>query len=194
MKVLLACEYSGTVREAFNKKGHDVLSCDLEPSDVPGNHYQGDIFDVLYQEWDLMIAFPPCTYLSNAGAKHLYPKGKLNVERYKKGLVAKQFFTELLESEHIEKICVENPISSRIFEMPPFSQEIQPYEYGHPISKKTRLWLKNLPLLEPTNIVDKSESCKGHAGTWINQGGKDRQKRRSQFFTGWADAMAEQWG
>lgn len=196
MKVLVACEYSGTVRDAFLEKGHDAMSCDILPTESPGPHYEGDIFDVLYEEdWDLMIAHPPCTYLSNAGARHLYPtKGVLNIDRYNKGMEAKEFFMKLWKVEHINKVCVENPISSKVFEMPKHSQEIQPYEYGHPLSKKTRLWLRNLPPLIPTNIVDKTESCDGAKGSWYNQGGLDRQKRRAKFFQGWADAMAEQWG
>jgi hypothetical protein len=156
MKVLVACEYSGTVREAFRKRGHDAISCDIIPTEIDGPHYEGDIFDILYDDWDMMIAHPPCTYLSNAGAKHLYPqKGVLNVERYEKGMEAKDFFMKLWEVTHIPKVCVENPISSKVFEMPMHTQEIQPYEYGHPLSKRTRLWLRNLPLLQPTNIVER---------------------------------------
>tara|TARA_R100001463_G_C3457107_1_gene214402 strand:+ start:121 stop:714 length:594 start_codon:yes stop_codon:yes gene_type:complete len=195
MKVLVACEYSGTVREAFRKRGHNAISCDIIPTEIDGPHYQGNIFDILYEDWDIMIAHPPCTYLSNAGARHLYPqKGVLNVERYAKGMEAKEFFMKLWTVEHIPKVCVENPISSKVFEMPEHSQEIQPYEYGHALSKKTRLWLRNLPLLVPTNIVEKKENCHGAEGSWYNRGGLDRQKRRAKFFQGWADAMAEQWG
>ena len=195
MKVLIACEYSGTVREAFAARGHDAWSCDILPTDIPtSKHYEGDIFDVLYEEWDLLIAHPPCTYISNAGARHLYPGGVLNQERYEKGLLAKQFFMELYLVEHIDKVCVENPISSKIFDMPKHTQVIQPYEYGHPLSKHTRLWLRNLPLLVPTNIVDKTENCHGAKGSWINKGGISRQKDRAKTFQGWADAMAEQWG
>ncbi len=195
MRVLIACEYSGTVREAFRKRGHDAMSCDIIPTEIPGPHYEGDIFDVLYEDWDLMIAHPPCTYLSNAGARHLYPtKGQLNLERFQKGLEAKDFFMQLWRVPHIDKVCVENPISSKVFQMPPHSQEIQPYEYGHPLSKRTRLWLRNLPPLMPTDIVEKTENCHGAKGTWYNKGGLDRQKRRAKFFQGWADAMADQWG
>ncbi len=196
MRILIACEYSATVREAFAKKGHDVMSCDIKPTDVPGPHYQGDIFDVLYQDWDMMIAHPPCTYLSNAGARFLYPGGKengMNMERYEKGMEAREFFMKLYDANHIPKICVENPISSKVFELPTHTQTIQPYEYGHPFKKATRLWLKGLPPLEPTNIVDTSQSTKV-PGNWFNKGGKERQKNRSKFFDGFADAMAEQWG
>ena len=194
MNVLVACEYSGTVRDAFIKRGHNAVSCDLLPSETDGPHIKGDVLNVVDGKWDLMIAHPPCTYLSNAGARHLYPNGELNKERYKKGLKAKKFFLRLWGQDHIPRICVENPISSKVFEMPPHTQQIQPYEYGHPLSKKTRLWLKNLPLLQPTNIVEKAENCHGAKGSWYNQGGLDRQKRRAKFFQGWADAMADQWG
>tara|TARA_B100001094_G_scaffold306562_1_gene337445 strand:- start:786 stop:1373 length:588 start_codon:yes stop_codon:yes gene_type:complete len=195
MRILIACEYSATVREAFAKKGHDVMSCDIEPTDVPGPHYQGDIFDVLYQDWDMMIAHPPCTYLSNAGARFLYPGGKengINMERYTKGLEAKEFFMKLYDA-NIPKICVENPISSKVYNLPTHTQTIQPFEYGHPFKKATRLWLKGLPPLEPTNIVDTAQSTKV-PGNWFNKGGVERQKNRSKFFEGFADAMAEQWG
>ena len=196
MKVLIACEHSGTVREAFRKKGHDAISCDIIPTEIDGPHYQGDIFDILYDDWDMMIAHPPCTYLSNAGARHLYPGGKdkgMNMERYEKGMEAKDFFMELWEVAHIPKVCVENPISSLVYDMPRHSQTIQPWQYGHPFTKATRLWLRNLPALEPTNVVDKAESTKV-PGNWFNKGGLERQKNRSKFFQGWADAMADQWG
>ena len=192
MKVLVACEYSGIVRDAFAAKGHNAWSCDILPTESPGNHYQGDVLEHLDKGWDLMIAHPPCTYLSNAGARYLYPKGKLNEDRYKLGLKAKEFFMALYNAP-INKICVENPISSRIFALPKYTQTIQPYEYGHPVQKKTCLWLKNLPELKPTNIIYKRQSTK-IPGNWFNKGGKDRQKNRSKFFTGIAEAMADQWG
>ena len=190
-KVLVACEYSGTVRDAFASKGHEAWSCDILPSETPGNHIQDDVLKHLDKGWDLMIAHPPCTYLSNAGARFLYPKGILNEERYKLGLKAKEFFMALYNAP-IDKICVENPISSKIFELPKHTQTVQPYEYGHPYSKNTRLWLKNLPELKPTNIINKKQSTK-IPGNWFNKGGKDRQKNRSKFFTGIAKAMAAQW-
>ena len=194
MKVLIACEYSGIVRDAFTVKGHDAWSCDLLPTESKGNHIQDDVLKHLDKGWDLMIAHPPCTYLSNAGARFLYPKGKLNKDRYKLGLKAKEFFMALYNAP-INKICVENPISSKIFELPKHTQTIQPYEYGHLFSKNTRLWLKNLPKLKPTSIKNKCivQSTK-IAGNWFNKGGKDRQKNRSKFFTGIAKAMADQWG
>ena len=192
MKILIACEYSGIVRDAFTRKGHDAWSCDILPTESPGNHFQGDVLEYLDKGWDLMIAHPPCTYLSNAGARFLYPKGKLNEDRYKLGLKAKDFFMKLYNAP-IDKICVENPISSKIFALPKHTQTIQPYEYGHPFSKSTRLWLKNLPELKPTNITNKKQSTK-IPGNWFNKGGKDRQKNRSKFFDGFANAMADQWG
>ena len=129
MRILVACEYSGTVREAFSKLGHEAWSCDLEDTDDPGNHYQGDVFDILYEDWDLLVAHPPCTYLSNAGARHLWKGGELNQERYAKGLIAKEFFMKLLNAEHIPQRAIENPIQSKIYELPPHTQTIQPYDF-----------------------------------------------------------------
>lgn len=194
MKVLVACEFSGTVRDAFLKRGHYAMSCDLLPCDsqASGDHYQGDVLNILDHGWDLMIAHPPCTYLSNAGAKHLYPKKVLNQDRLKLGLEAKEFFMQLLSSP-IPKICIENPIPSKVFGLPQYHQIIQPYEFGHPFQKKTCLWLKNLPPLMATMYVQKQESTKV-AGNWFNKGGKLRQKNRAKTFDGIADAMAAQWG
>ena len=193
MRVLVACEYSGTVRDAFIRAGHYAASCDLLPSDSPlGDHYQCSVLDILDHDWDLMIAHPPCTYLSNAGAVHLYPKKVLNQERLKQGLEAKEFFMQLLASP-IEKIAIENPVPSKIFGLPQYHQVIQPYEFGHPFQKKTCLWLKNLPPLMATMYVQHNESTKV-AGNWFNKGGKDRQKNRAKTFDGIANAMAAQWG
>ena len=198
MKVLIACEYSGIVRDAFAAKGNNAWSCDILTTVSLGNHSQGDLVDHLNQIWDLMIAHPPCTYLSNAGARFLYPKGKLNEDRYKLGLKAKEFFMALYNAP-INKICVENPISSRIFALPKHTQTIQPYEYGHPFSKNTRLWLKNLPKLKPTDIIQKYKPLLPS-----NSGGKKRGqsyhysviwgKPASKFWKGIAQAMADQWG
>jgi hypothetical protein len=192
LKILVACEFSGKVRDAFAKLGHDAWSCDIIPTDSPGNHYQGDVLDILDQGWDLMIAHPPCTYLSNAGARFLYPKGVLNPERLAKGLEAKEFFMAL-HNANIPKICIENPVPSTVYGLPRYSQIIQPYEYGHPYQKKTCLWLKGLPKLQPTNIVTERQSSKV-PGNWFNKGGKERQKNRAETFQGIADAMADQWG
>lgn len=192
MRVLVACEENQRVCSAFRKRGHEAYSCDiLECSGGhPEWHIQDDVLKHLDKNWDLIIAHPPCTYLSNAGARALYPKGVLNQERYKKGLEAKEFFMKLLNAP-CDKICVENPISSRIFNMPPYTQEIQPYMFGEPYSKKTRLWLKGLPLLRPTNIVEYKNTKNSD---WYNKGGYDRQRNRSKTFEGIAEAMAEQWG
>ncbi len=193
MKILIACEYSATVRDAFRKLGHDAWSCDIIQTDGdPTYHIQGDVLEVLNQGWDMMIAHPPCTYLSNAGARHLYPKGILNQERYKNGLEAKEFFMKLYNA-NIPLIAIENPIPSKIYELPKYTQTIQPYEFGHPFKKKTCLWLKGLPKLQPTNIVETAESTKV-PGNWFNKGGKGRQKNRAKTFQGIANAMAEQWG
>ena len=194
MKVLIACEESQRVCTAFREKGHEAYSCDIEPCSGghPEWHIQDDVLKHLDKSWDLIIAHPPCTYLSNAGARFLYPKGVLNKERLAKGLEAKEFFMKLYNA-NCPKICVENPVSSKIFDMPPHTQEIQPFEFGHPFKKKTRLWLKGLEPLKPTEIVEVSESTK-IAGNWFNKGGKDRQKNRSKTFEGIAKAMAEQWG
>jgi len=193
MRVLVACEYSGKVREAFRALGHDAWSCDLLPADDGSEfHYQGSVLDILEDGWDLMIGHPPCTYLSNAGARHLYPKGVLNQDRLALGMDAKEFFMTLYNAP-IDKICLENPIPSKVYGLPQYTQTVQPYEFGHPTSKKTCLWLKNLEPLQPTNIVDKVESTK-IPGNWFNKGGKDRWKKRSETFQGIADAMAQQWG
>ena len=192
MRVLIACEMSGRVRDAFKALGHDAWSCDILPTLQQGNHIQGDALEVVKWGWDLMIAHPPCTYLSNAGARHLYPQKVLNTDRLQKGLTAKELFMALWEAP-IEKICIENPVPSKVFGLPPYGQVIQPWEYGHPFSKKTCLWLKGLPPLMPTDIVGRTESTKV-AGNWFNKGGKDRQVNRSVTFQGIADAMASQWG
>jgi len=192
MKVLVACEYSGTVRDAFIARGHEAMSCDIIPTDVPGPHYQGDVRDVLDDGWDLMIAHPPCTYLSNAGARFLYPKGKLNRARLKLGMEGRAFFMTLWNAD-IPMIAIENPTPSRVFNLPRYDQVIQPYEFGHPVQKRTCLWLKGgLPPLDPTRIVKERRSTK--YSPWFNKGGKDRQKNRAKTFDGIAKAMASQWG
>lgn len=210
MKILVACEESQRVCTAFRKKGHEAYSCDLQACSGghPEWHIMQDVIPLLNGncefetvdrtkhkiegKWDLIIAHPPCTYLSNAGARFLYPKGVLNENRLNLGLAAKEFFMKLYNAD-CEKICVENPIPSQVFGLPKYSQTVQPYEHGHPLKKKTCFWLKNLPLLQPTNIVDLRESTKT-AGNWFNKGGKDRQKNRAKTFEGIAEAMAEQWG
>ena len=210
MKVLVACEESQRVCIAFRKKGHESYSCDIVECSGghPEWHIKQDVLPLIGGDckfttcdgelhtisgkWDMIIAHPPCTYISNAGARFLYPKGVLNEKRLRKGCEAKEFFMAIYNAD-CEKICVENPIPSKVFELPEYSQTVQPYEHGHPFKKKTCLWLKNLPLLKPTNIVDARESTK-IAGNWFNKGGKDRQKNRAKTFEGIAEAMAEQWG
>lgn len=201
MKILVACEESQAVTIELRKLGHEAYSCDVIPCSGghPEWHFQQDVRPLLKQKWDMIIAFPPCTYLSNAGACRLYPKkGQIDPVRYKKGLEAKEFFMMFYNAD-CPKIAIENPVSSKVFEMPKHTQEIQPWQFGHPYTKKTRLWLKGLPELLPTNIVvPVSPYCP--AGT----GRKDRSKygaakrgedakNRAKTFPGVAKAMAEQW-
>ncbi len=207
MRVLVACEESQAVTIELRKLGHEAFSCDiLECSGGhPEWHIQEDVLPLLggrcsfhtedesmcsiTENWDMIIAFPPCTYLSNAGARHLFPGGVLNEERYAKGLEAKEFFLSFLNAD-CPRIAVENPVSSTIYKMPKFTQEIQPWQFGHPVQKRTRLWLKGLPNLQPTCIVDPKTNCH-ESGSWFMKGGKNRQRNRSKTFPGIAKAMAE---
>ena len=201
MKILVACEESQCVTMELRRLGHEAYSCDIEPPSGgrPEWHIQGDVLPLLSQCWDMIIAFPPCTYLSNAGACRLYPrKGELDINRYHKGLAAKEFFLKFLNAD-CPRIAVENPVSSRIFEMPPHTQEIQPYMFGHPYTKKTRLWLKGLPPLTPTQLVEPigpyipaGTGRKDHTKYGAAKRGEDA-KNRSKTFIGIAKAMAEQW-
>lgn len=211
-KVLVACEESQRVCSEFRRLGHEAYSADiLECSGGhPEWHIKGDVVPLLNgrrmfetmdgtshsieERWDLIIGHPPCTYISNAGARFLYPQGQLNEQRLKQGIEATHFFLRILYAD-CDRIAVENPIPSRVYCLPPYTQIIQPYEYGHPYSKKTCLWLKGLPELEPTDLVprDAIQSTK-IAGNWFNKGGKERQKNRAKTFTGIAKAMATQWG
>lgn len=163
-----------------------LINGDCEFNTVDGTHH------VVDGEWDLLICHPPCTYLSNAGARHLWKNHVLNQERYAKGLEAKDFFMQFINAK-CEHIVVENPTPSKVYELPSYQQTIQPYEYGHPFKKTTRLWEKGVPQIFPTNIVEQRESTK-IAGNWYNKGGKERQKNRSKTFEGIAQAMADQWG
>jgi len=194
MKILVACEESQAVCIAFRELWHEAYSCDILPCSWghPERHIQWDVLEQLYKGWDMMIAHPPCTYLSNAGARFLYPKSVLNKERYAKGLEAKEFFMKLYNAP-IDKICVENPIPSKIYWLPQYTQTIEPYQFWHPYKKKTCLRLKNLQPLTPTNVSSKPESTK-IAGNWFNKWGKDRQKNRSKTFPWIAKAMAQQRG
>lgn len=196
MKVLVACEYSGIVRDAFIAKGHDAMSCDLLPTDIPGLHYQGDVFDIINEGWDLMIAHPPCTYLTNAGVCHLHK----DEARWKLLDEGAAFFKRLLDAP-IAKKAIENPImhkyaKERIGGIKQ-SQVIQPYMFGHMEQKATCLWLTGLPLLKSTNNVKeammrlpKNERERLH----YLPPSRDRWKIRSKTFQGIAEAMAEQWG
>ena len=190
MKALIACEYSGTVRDAFIAQGHDAISCDLLPTDAPGPHYQGDVRDILNDGFDLMIAHPPCTHLAVSGARWFKDKQKEQAEALD--------FVRLLLNAPIDKIALENPISIISSRIRKPSQIIQPWQFGHPESKSTCLWLKNLPTLVPTEILSLPES-----GRWNNQTpsgqnklgpSEDRWKIRSATYKGIAQAMAEQWG
>lgn len=194
MKVLVACEESQAVTIELRKLGHEAYSCDiLECSGGhPEWHLQQDVTPLLDKDWDMIIGFPPCTYLSNAGARHLYRGGLLNKERYELGLKGKELFMKIYNAP-CPRICIENPTPSKIYGLPEYTQVIQPYYFGHPYTKRTLLWLKGLPKLEYTNVVKPEQSCRT-AGNWFNKGGKDRQRNRAKTFPGVAKAMAEQWG
>lgn len=191
MRVLVACELSGAVRDAFIAKGNDAMSCDLEPTERPGPHHQGDVLDILADNWDMVIAFPPCTHLASSGARYFAEKRADG--RQQQGVEFFKAFT-ILDCPW----AIENPIGimSRLYHKP--DQIIQPWQFGHPESKATCLWLNRLPLLQPTNILDCPIS-----GTWSNQtpSGQNklspsptRAKQRSITYQGIADAMANQWG
>ena len=192
MKILVACEYSGTVRDAFRKKGHDAWSCDILPTETNSQyHYQCDVTELLKQKWDMIIAFPPCTKTSNAGAKHLWRGHKLNIPRYYEGLCGKALFMAILNAD-CPRIAVENPVPSAIFDFPKPTQTIEPYYFGDPRHKKTLLWLKGLEPLVADNMVDPTSECHS-AGTWFMKGGKERQRNRAKLSHEIARAMAEQW-
>ena len=196
MRVLIACEHSGMVRDAFVRAGHYALSCDLLPSEQPGEHYQGNIMDILHDGWDLMIAHPPCTFLCSSGIHW----NKRRPERAIQTEDALAFVEKLLNA-NIDRIALENPIgiiSSRIRKP---DQIIQPYQFGHDASKATCLWLKNLPKLKPTQFVEpRYIDGKPRWGNQTDSGqnklppSKDRWKIRSETYAGIAEAMARQWG
>jgi len=184
MKVLVACEYSGIVREAFAALGHDAMSCDLLPTEQPGNHYQGDVRDVIEEEWDLMIAHPPCTDLAVSGNAHM--AAKIADGRTQAGL---DFVRFLMLQPHIPRIAVENPVSVIASKIRRSDQTVQPWQFGHGEVKGTCFWLKNLPLLTPTDIVT------GREPRVANMPPSDtRWLERSRTFPGIAAAMAAQWG
>lgn len=216
MNVLVACEESQRVCTAFRERGHNAFSCDIEPCSGghPEWHIMQDVIPLLNGrcsfktmdgiehsidgKWDLIIAHPPCTYFSTAGANWLFRGGKLDEERYKKGLEMKELFMDIYNAD-CEKIAIENPVVMKIWELPKHTQEIQPYQFGHPFTKKTRLWLKGLPELRPTEIVEP-------VAKWVSCGNRTNREKQNQAvckaftneraktFDGVAKAMADQWG
>jgi hypothetical protein len=193
MRVLIACEFSGIVRDNFILQGHDAISCDLLPSERPGPHYQGDVFDIIDDGFDLIIAHPPCTYLCSSGLHWNKRRPERQIETDK----AIEFVQRLLNA-NISKIALENPIGCISSKIRKPDQIIQPWQFGHAESKSTCLWLKRLPLLQPTCIVQKPES-----GVWLNQTPSGQNKlgpsetrwiERSRTYLGIAEAMAKQWG
>lgn len=196
MNILIACEFSGIVRDCFRDKGHDAWSCDIIDSERPAYHIKDDVLNIIAKyKIDLMIAHPPCTYLCNSGAKHLYlgmnKYNGINEQRWDLMESAADFFVDLMNS-NIPKICIENPImhghAKRIIKANQ-TQIIQPYEFGHGETKATCLWLKNLPMLKPTNIVEGRD-----ARIHKMPPGENRWKERSRTYLGIAKAMAQQWG
>ncbi len=192
MRVLVACEFSGVVRRAFRERGHDAWSCDLLPAEDGERHFHfmENVIYRLRESWDLMIAHPPCQFLSNSGVRWLYEKGtrKPAPERWKQMREAARFFQEMLYA-NIPRIAVENPVQHRHARLPKHTQIIQPWMFGHGETKATCLWLKNLPKLVPTNIVEGRE-----ARVHKMAPGPNRWKERSRTYQGIADAMADQWG
>lgn len=193
MRILVACEFSGTVRDAFRSRGHDAVSCDLLPTEKPGPHVVGDALQCLHLGWDLLIAHPPCTYLANSGARWLYKGGgqNIDVQRWERLEAGARFFVALLNCG-IPKIAIENPIPHKYASAMigyKHSQIVHPWQFGHGETKATCLWLRNLPPLRPTRIVDGRTPRVHH-----ERPGPDRWKVRSLTYRGIADAMAAQWG
>jgi site-specific DNA-cytosine methylase len=196
MRVLVACEYSGRVRDAFLARGHEAMSCDLLPTDSPGPHYEGDVRDVLYDGWDLLIAHPPCTYLSVSGM-HWTTRGLRDPKLTEDALD----FVRLLMQAPIRAKCIENPVSVISSRIRKPDQIVHPYQFGHDASKKTCLWLENLPKLIPTQLIEpRVVNGKMRWGNQTDSGqnklapSKDRWKVRSETYEGLAQAMAQQWG
>jgi site-specific DNA-cytosine methylase len=196
MRVLVACEFSGTVRDAFANAGHDAMSCDLEPTLKPGKHYQGNVMDIIDDGWDLMIAHPPCTHLAVSGARHF--SKKIADGRQQQGI---DFFLDLANC-NIDMYAIENPIGIMSTKYRKPEQIINPWEFGHSVTKSTCLWLKGLPPLKPTNIVDKGSVWVAKSGKRMSQWyydtsclpPRERERERNKTFQGIADAMADQWG
>lgn len=201
LKVLVACEESQTVCKAFRELGHEAYSCDIQDCSGghPEWHLKQDVLPLLHQHWDLIIAHPPCTYMSKAGARWMYPTaGNLSEERYKLSQQAKDFFMEFYNCD-CEHVAIENPVPLKVVGLPKPTQSIQPYEFGEPYSKKTLLWLKGLPLLKPTNILtEHTPWMPSNTGGFSRGQGGSRgiahdPKTASKTFQGIADAMAKQW-
>lgn len=201
MRILVACEESQAVTIELRRLGHEAYSCDLEPCSGghPEWHLQVDALELLKMRWDMILAFPPCTYMTNAGAVRMRVRGEIVPERYAKAMEAKEFFLRFYYAD-CPRIAIENPTPMKIVGLPPYTQAIQPYEFGHPYSKRTCLWLRGLPLLKPTEIVAEhtpyvNGGCKDAHGNYRRfQGRNERdQKTRSKTFPGIAKAMAEQW-
>ena len=201
MRILVACEESQAVTIELRKLGHEAYSCDIEECSGghPEWHLQVDALELLKMKWDMIIAFPPCTYMTNAGAVRMRVKGEIDQERYRKAMEAKNFFMQFYNAD-CPKIAIENPTPMRIIGLPPYTQAVQPYYFGHPFSKRTCLWLKGLQPLMPTEIMTYHEpyvngGCKDAHGKYRRfQGRRERDARtRSKTFPGIAKAMAEQW-
>ena len=218
MKILVACEESQQVCTEFRKLGHEAYSCDIEP--CSGGHMEWHIQDDVLQlldggcgfhtmdgvehkivgRWDMVIAFPPCTYMANAGAVRMRVKGEIVQERYQEAMKAKAFFMRIMQAD-CEKIAIENPTPMKLVGLPPYTQVVQPYEFGHPYSKRTCLWLKGLPPLIPTKILTKHEpyvngGYKDSYGSYKRFKGRNERdpKTRAKTFHGIAQAMAMEWG
>jgi hypothetical protein len=201
MKVLLACEESQAVTKEFRALGHQAYSCDVLPTsgENPEWHIQGDVLNYLNDGWDMIIGFPPCTYMTNAGAVWMYPKkGQVDPLRLEKAIQAKEFFMAIYNAK-ATYIAIENPLPMKIVGLPDKSQVIQPYEFGDPYSKKTCLWLKNLPMLKPTNVLTEYQPFINGGGGRLHRPNYQNKKfaagavNRSKTFPGIAKAMADQW-
>lgn len=209
MQILVACEESQAVCKAFRERGHEAFSCDMEfcSGGEPGWHIWGDVVDLLngdcefrtcdgvlhsVKRWDMILAFPPCTYLTKAGACNLVKNGEVNQERLNLGYTAAQFFMTILNAD-CDKIVIENPVPMKRFGLPPYSQCVEPFYFGEPVTKKTYLWLKGVPFVCPTNVVKPVYTFETYP-LFKNSNGKYRQKNRSKTFQGFANAMALTWG
>lgn len=196
LRVLIACEFSGIVREAFATLGHDAWSCDLLPTEIPGQHFQQDVLPVLEQRWDLLIAHPPCTFLCNSGVRWMVSKGVLDLGRLNAMKIGCDLFGAFYHAKHIKHRAVENPVMHHYaadylqdkWQVPKFTCSYQPWQHGHGEVKRSCLWLHNLPPLEPSEIVSGRDPKVHHASPGPNRG-----RERSRTLKGVARAMATQW-